>query len=129
MGGKRMAEGEPLYTRQTANELLPQVRERLARLREAYALIAGHRVTIASRAGTNGGDANAGGWLEASRAAADELSWFGEAGIVLRDIEQGLIDFPGMRDGKEVFLCWRMGEDAVNYWHDPDTGFAGRRPL
>ena len=80
-------------------------------------------------AGTNGGDANAGGWLEASRAAADELSWFGEAGIVLRDIEQGLIDFPGMRDGKEVFLCWRMGEDAVNYWHDPDTGFAGRRPL
>ena len=48
---------------------------------------------------------------------------------LLRDIEQGLIDFPGTRDGKEVFLCWRMGEDAVNYWHDPDTGFAGRRPL
>jgi hypothetical protein len=118
-----------LYTPETANELLPEVRERLERLRDAYARIAGHRVMVTSRAGGNGGDPDASTWLAASRAAADELTWFGEAGIVLRDIERGLIDFPAHRDGREVYLCWVLGEEAVAFWHDVEAGFAGRMPL
>jgi hypothetical protein len=47
----------------------------------------------------------------------------------VRDIEQGLIDFPGLRGGRQIYLCWRLGEDAVNFWHDRETGFAGRQPL
>ena len=52
-----------------------------------------------------------------------------EAGIVLRDIDRGLIDFPAIVDGREVYLCWELGEDEVDYWHDPDAGFGGRQPL
>jgi hypothetical protein len=49
--------------------------------------------------------------------------------IVLRDIERGLIDFPSIRDGEEVYLCWLVDEDEIGYWHEPGAGFAGRRPL
>ncbi|MCW3042110.1 MAG: hypothetical protein JWL57_268 [Actinobacteria bacterium] len=124
-----MDEPETVYTRETANLLLDEVRERLVRLQRAYADVAGHRTSMASSAGGNGGDAGASRWLASSRTAADELSWFRDRGIVVRDIEQGLIDFPGLRGGRQIYLCWRLGEDAVNFWHDRETGFAGRQPL
>jgi hypothetical protein len=47
----------------------------------------------------------------------------------VRDIEQGLIDFPGLREGRRIYLCWRLGEHAVDFWHDRETGFAGRQPF
>jgi hypothetical protein len=122
-------EPETVYTRETANLLLDEVRERLVRLQRAYADVAGHRTSMASSAGGNGGDAGASRWLASSRTAADELSWFRDRGIVVRDIEQGLIDFPGLRAGRQIYLCWRLGEDAVDFWHDRETGFAGRQPL
>jgi hypothetical protein len=49
--------------------------------------------------------------------------------IVVRDIARGLIDFPSLRDGEEVYLCWLLDEDEIRFWHEPDAGFAGRRPL
>jgi hypothetical protein len=50
--------------------------------------------------------------------------------IVLRDVERGLVDFPAMRDGVEVYLCWLVDdEESIGFWHAPETGFAGRRPL
>jgi hypothetical protein len=49
--------------------------------------------------------------------------------IVLRDVDRGLVDFPAIRDGEEVYLCWLIDEDEIAYWHEPDAGFAGRRPL
>lgn len=50
-------------------------------------------------------------------------------GITLRDIERGLIDFPALVAGRQVWLCWQLGEDAVAFWHELDTGFGSRRPL
>ena len=50
-------------------------------------------------------------------------------GIVLKDRRLGLIDFPGEVDGRRVWLCWRLGEATIQYWHDLDAGYAGRRPL
>ena len=49
--------------------------------------------------------------------------------ITLRDIETGLVDFPALVNGRQVCLCWRLGEDKVGFWHELDAGFAGRRPL
>jgi hypothetical protein len=52
-----------------------------------------------------------------------------ELGIVLKDRRLGLVDFPGELDGRRVWLCWRLGEPSVQYWHDLDAGYAGRQPL
>ena len=50
-------------------------------------------------------------------------------GLTLRDIEHGLVDFPALVSGRQVWLCWQRGEPAIGWWHDLDTGFSGRRPL
>ena len=49
--------------------------------------------------------------------------------IVLRDVDRGLVDFPALRDGEEVYLCWLIEEDEISFWHEPNAGFAGREPL
>jgi len=51
------------------------------------------------------------------------------AGIQVKDVERGLVDFPHWRDGEEVFLCWQLGEPELRFWHRIDDGFAGRRAL
>lgn len=50
-------------------------------------------------------------------------------GITLRDIERGLIDFPALASGRQVWLCWELGEETVGYWHELETGYGARRPL
>ncbi|MEO6206802.1 MAG: DUF2203 domain-containing protein [Candidatus Limnocylindrales bacterium] len=50
-------------------------------------------------------------------------------GIMLRDIQSGLIDFPALVSGRQVWLCWQLGEHDVAHWHELDTGFGSRRPL
>ena len=52
-----------------------------------------------------------------------------DLGLLVKDLDAGLVDFPSVRDGEEVLLCWRLGEDEVAFWHGYDDGFAGRRPL
>lgn len=58
-----------------------------------------------------------------------DVAWLDERDIVLRDIGTGLVDFPALVSGRQVWLCWRSGEDAIGFWHPVDEGFAGRRPL
>ncbi len=64
--------------------------------------------------------------IQSMRDAVEELQ---EAGCELKDPATGLIDFLSLRDGREVYLCWRLGEDRIRFWHDLATGFAGRQPL
>jgi hypothetical protein len=59
----------------------------------------------------------------------EEHERLAQSGVLLRDLQTGLIDFPALREGKSVYLCWRLGEEAIGYWHDLDSGFAGRRPI
>jgi hypothetical protein len=64
--------------------------------------------------------------VEISRAAGELEA----VEIVLRDVDRGLIDFPAMRDGVEVYLCWLVDdEESIGFWHEPEAGFAGRRPI
>ncbi|HET7638522.1 MAG TPA: DUF2203 domain-containing protein [Ktedonobacteraceae bacterium] len=60
------------------------------------------------------------------RTLANELATFG---CVLKDPDKGLIDFLSLRNGREIYLCWFLGEERINFWHYLDTGFAGRQPL
>ena len=57
------------------------------------------------------------------------LEEFENREIIIRDLQQGLIDFPTLREDREVYLCWLYGEERIDYWHELDTGFAGRQPL
>jgi hypothetical protein len=50
-------------------------------------------------------------------------------GVLLKDVDRGLCDFPYMKDGRVVYLCWHLGEETIGYWHDIEAGFAGREPL
>jgi hypothetical protein len=58
-----------------------------------------------------------------------EVGWLDDRSIVLRDIATGLTDFPALVNGRQVWLCWRLGETSIDWWHELDTGFSGRRPL
>lgn len=57
------------------------------------------------------------------------LQEFAARGIQIKDLERGLIDFPAIKDGKEIFLCWEKDEEDIQFWHDLDSGFPGREPL
>ena len=85
---------------------------------------------------SNGG-VEVGGKLEERRKALQEVSEdieervraVHDRGILVKGIEDGLVDFPAERDGREVYLCWRAGEKEIAFWHETNTGFAGRQPL
>jgi hypothetical protein len=49
--------------------------------------------------------------------------------VIVRDLERGLVDFPGLREGREIYLCWEEGEPEVAHWHETDAGFSGRQDL
>lgn len=117
------------YTAVTANELLPTVAVLVGQLQEAQLVMASLSEQVRTMAPTNGGGPAHRAFVSAARVAATAARALRDLEIEVRDPEQGLIDFPGERDGELVYLCWRLGEDRVAFWHPRDTGFAGRQPL
>jgi hypothetical protein len=66
---------------------------------------------------------------KAVQEAKDSLAEIDSIGVQVKDLEQGLLDFPFLMDGKPVLLCWKLGEPAIAHWHTVEEGFAGRKPL
>ncbi|MGH2710319.1 MAG: DUF2203 domain-containing protein [Actinomycetota bacterium] len=122
-------EPEHFYSVEEANSLLPSLRERLERIREARRKVVASAETLRHGATANGGGAEESASLEAMATLRTELEALTAAGIVLRDADTGLIDFPTLREGRLVYLCWRPDEDQVSHWHEVDAGFGGRKPL
>ena len=120
---------ERRFTVEEANAELDGLRELLPRLREARrALIrASHRITEAVAA--DGGGVAGSDWFEAQRVLRADVTSLADRGILLRDPETGLVDFPSDHEGRRVFLCWRLDEDEVAFFHEETTGFTSRRPL
>jgi len=123
-----------LFTVQEANALLPNVRVILAKIQRAHRRLSQFREQAkkASEAAEQGGGGIESGVAYAA-ALTDltvQLSELETLGVQLKDFERGLVDFPSLRDGRVVLLCWQLGEgDEVEWWHDVDAGFAGRTPL
>ncbi|MCL4541457.1 MAG: DUF2203 domain-containing protein [Chloroflexi bacterium] len=125
-----------LYTEEEANALLPTlipILEELRRLVRDAAHFQRQLAMITPAARSNG---------QAPEALALEVALMGvqerfgdlvsqleDFGVELKDVETGLIDFRSIRDGREVYLCWRLGEDRIRYWHELSAGFRGRQPL
>jgi hypothetical protein len=118
------------YDVDEANSMLPELKERLARIRDARQVILREAEVVRERVVADGGGSHAGReYWDASATLRTELERLAAENILLRDPETGLVDFPAELDGQRVYLCWRVGEEAVANWHPLDTGFSGRRPL
>ena len=123
-----------LFTIQEANALLPSVRAILARIQRAHRRLSRYRDEArkaAEAAEQGGGGINDGvAYAAILTELTSEMTELDTLGVQLKDFERGLVDFPSLRDGKVVLLCWQMGEgDELEWWHDVDAGFAGRTPL
>lgn len=122
-----------LFTVEEANAVLPLVRPKLERLRTLYSRIS----TLREQAKAAAAASEAGGGMEGGSVYVQALydigkitTELGELGVQLKDYTRGLIDFPSMRDGKVILLCWQLGErEEIEWWHDPEAGFAGRQRL
>jgi hypothetical protein len=119
------------FTREEANAVLPRLKPLLRQLRDAKDELTdeeAHEVLAEAAAGNGGGDEGRQvgvAFLEVRRL----LEVLEEAGIVLRDIDRGLVDFPALLDGREIYLCWELGEDEIEFWHELSAGYRGREPL
>jgi hypothetical protein len=119
------------YSVAEANAVLPRVKPVLRKLRDAKDLLTDNEAhdVLSEAAPTNGGGGPGRQVGQAFLELRRLLGTLQEADIVVRDIDRGLIDFPAIRNGEEVYLCWELGEDAVQYWHDLESGYRGRQPL
>jgi hypothetical protein len=122
---------ERLFTPEEANELLDRVRPLVERAQRAQRILADPQKQrhIRSVTASNGGGETARELMASGEALSRVISELEAMDIVLRDPGSGLIDFPAERDGQPIYLCWRLGEDHVAWWHGRDIGFAGREPL
>ena len=125
-----------LFTIEQANRMLPLVRrivedivQDYARWREQVGVL---EVVAAGRRGDSPPDEAEKVEEDAQRLAADIERYVGELrelGVDFKGFDQGLVDFPAELDGRRVYLCWKLGEDAVEHWHDLEAGYAGRQRL
>jgi hypothetical protein len=119
------------YTLDQANAALAWVSERLERLRAARLGLNDEeaREALSAAAPENGGGAPGRVISEAFLELQSALAELRAMEVVLRDLDRGLVDFPSLREGQEVYLCWEEGEEEIGWWHDPESGFAGRQPI
>lgn len=114
------------WTVKEANAALPRMTDIIERLRAAVSGTRDHIRATAEAAGGNGHSEDRPAALDFAGAVSELLA----EGIVLRDAERGLVDFPAVASsGRPYWLCWVVGEPAVAWWHWPEDGFAGRQPL
>jgi hypothetical protein len=128
-----------LFTLEQAEALLPQVRDEVLAMQALKAEIDELRVDLSDvvqKSAGNGHVRDEEAIGEKRRRAETRVAELNERlerlngwGVELKGIDEGLIDFPSEREGRTVYLCWRLGEERIEWWHELDTGFAGRQPL
>ncbi len=127
------------FTPQEANAALQLVRplaERLVELRRTWRTANAKRAELGALVQGNGGGLGTSDFaeleaeLDALVAEIERcLAQLDDAGVQVKDLDEGLLDFPAVHEGREILLCWRVGEERVGFWHGIDEGFAGRKPI
>lgn len=121
-----------LFTVEEANALLPTLRELLGDVafhRDAMREKAPHLEPILRSAGANGGGRVGSEYGVEAYNLYRAIERIRTLGVLLKDLDAGLLDFPHERDGRVVFLCWQPPEESVAFWHEIDAGYQGRQPL
>ena len=127
------------FTSEEANDALEEVRpltEELVEHRRALVELQELQSSLIQRIGGNGGNVDPSELQDLQERLDEEVAGIArcvarihEVGALVKDLDVGLVDFPARREGVDVLLCWRLGEDEVGYWHGLDEGFSGRKPL
>ena len=130
-----MALSQKLFTVEEANAILPQLRRHVPRIRGLAAALqsscplGGDRDQAVRSLASSGGTLVPHTYFLGLLALRSELAALDALGVILKDLEEGLVDFLHMREGKVVFLCWRLGEAEVRFWHEVGAGYDARKPL
>lgn len=120
------------FTPEEANALLPQVRQQVKEMLDARQRILDAQADlwpVLEKALGNGGSKKAGALVHEFDRIQRSVQAIQALGVQVKDVNTGLLDFPTVRDGRVALLCWRYDEPSVAFWHDLETGFAGRQPL
>jgi hypothetical protein len=120
------------FSLETANEVLVQIRPMIAELLELRKEILEKQPQawpVIERSSGNGGGKIASELVHSFNRIDGLVRAINATGAILKDVNSGLVDFLAVRDGREVYLCWRFGEPEIQYWHDIEAGFAGRQPI
>ena len=127
-----MENEERIFTRSEVNEMLPSLRPLLSELRVAWLRIQELNPEIQKlkeKALMDAYSPHGVEYVESVSQAAALMEQIHGMGVIVKDVEKGLCDFPYRKEGRIVYLCWQMGEESVEHWHAIETGFAGREPL
>jgi hypothetical protein len=127
------------FTLDEANEALAELgplAEQMVEHRRELVDAQGRRAALGAQVGANGGDLTPSDFAEADEelervatALAESIERIQAAGVLIKDLDRGLLDFPALRDGEEILLCWHVGEDEIRYWHGLEEGFSGRKRI
>ena len=125
------------FTLDEANAALAELgplAEQMVEHRRELVEAQGRRAALGAQVVTNGGDLTPSDFAEADEeleqsatALAQCIERIQAAGVLIKDLDRGLLDFPALRDNEEILLCWHVGEDEIRYWHGVEEGFAGRK--
>jgi len=119
------------YTREEARALLPQIRRWLTELNRLRGDVDRYdkRLSGLIAEGQDTGGETVNNWIRALAGMQEILAEFQQREVFIKDLSRGLVDFPTIMGGKEVFLCWESDEDDIEFWHDLETGYGGREKL
>lgn len=120
------------FTLEEANACIPDLVDDISLLRAIRNQLAGLHAEITPLlevVSSNGGSKHTPALLRATTRFQEILDRIADRGCHLKGLDPGLVDFPHLRDGREVYLCWRMGENQIRHWHEIEDGFDGRQPL
>jgi hypothetical protein len=120
------------FTLGEAKHLLPQLEERLLAVKEEKEVLIrshGEVKRASAKAQSNGGSFAGPRYIRALERISDSVEAIQEMGVLVKDLDIGLCDFPYCYNGRIVYLCWKLGEPEIRYWHEIEDGYAGRRPI
>lgn len=123
---------ERLFTLAEANRLIPQLQRHLAAVKQAKAVLIRTKDEIkkaSSKAALGGGSFAGPHYITSLEEISENLEAIQELGVLVKDLDIGLCDFPHMLNGRIVYLCWKLGETEVQWWHEVNTGYMDRQPL
>ena len=120
------------FTVEEARQLLPSLKELMGQV-----MVISHRLEeyrevvqeLADSASSNTGGPEGTAYLDIVISLQSCLTQLQETGCVLKSLQDGLVDFPHLKEGREIYLCWKYGEEDIRFWHEVDEGFSGRTPL